>query len=39
VYLTGQDFDEEGSIGEHGRTRLTLAVSEAVAMASVLSKS
>jgi len=37
VYLTGQDFDEEGSIGECGRARLSAAVGEAVAIASVLS--
>jgi NAD(P)H-dependent FMN reductase len=38
VYLTGQDFDQEGSIREEGQARLAAAVGEAVALASVLSR-
>ncbi len=38
VYLTGQDFDEDGAIGENGRTRLEGAIREAIAIASVLKK-
>lgn len=38
VYLTGEDFDGEGSILENGRTRLEAAMLEAVAIASVLTK-
>jgi FMN reductase len=36
VYLTGQDFDEEGLIGESAQARLAAAVGEAVTIASVL---
>lgn len=38
LYLTGQDFDEDGAIGESGRSRLETAMREATAIASVLTK-